>query len=126
MKSSDSGFVFHTTRSRGHPNSAPLTFTKKKSDYSEAEVGSSAPKFMGISLKRKKNNSLKAQIGTIPESPSGNTAMQDSLETTTPTTEVFRELRLSPGHRDMTPVPKLPPKLGTYPFDPYDSTLLEK
>ncbi|KAJ4478339.1 hypothetical protein J3R30DRAFT_3703076 [Lentinula aciculospora] len=123
MKSSDPGFVFPTARSRAHPNIRPRKFKKKKtSDLFDNEVDNSAQKFMGISLNRKKNSS-KTQFPAIPESPqSSDVVAKDDPATPTPTAPEFREVQLSTHSNE--PSVRIPSKLGVYPLDPYESTLL--
>ncbi|KAJ4475791.1 hypothetical protein J3R30DRAFT_3684216 [Lentinula aciculospora] len=125
MKSSDPGFVFPTARSRAHPNIRPRKFKKKKtSDLLDNEVDNSAQKFMGISLNRKKKNSSKTQFPAIPEFPQSSDALaKDDPTTPTPTAPDLGEVELPA--RSNEPSVRNPSKLGLYPLDPYESTLLD-
>ncbi|KAJ4497763.1 hypothetical protein C8R41DRAFT_917148 [Lentinula lateritia] len=127
MKSSDPGFVFPTTRSRAHPNVGPRKFRKKKVlDQYENEGDKTAQKFMGISLNRKKKSSSRNQFPAIPEIPQSNDTMSESHvdpDTPTPTAAEFGEVYTA-AHSSEAAV-RIPSKLGTYPLDPYDSTLLD-
>lgn len=120
IKRSDPGFVFPTTRSRAHPSVAPRN-SKKKLEHTSAEV---TKKFMGISLNRKKKDSLNSQSPTITESLSPIVQENSYLEPATPTDDVFEEPSPTK-QRDIALIPKIPPRL-TYPFDPYESALLER
>ncbi|KIK67923.1 hypothetical protein GYMLUDRAFT_799766 [Collybiopsis luxurians FD-317 M1] len=117
-KSSNSDFVFPTTRSRAHPNAVPRKFRKKK-DSPLDEVENGPTKFMGLSLNRKKRNSPNLQFPAVPEIPPSR-----HLETPTPTTAQF-EGEYTYVQNEPAPVLRLPPKLGTYPLDPYNSAILE-
>ncbi|KAJ3892097.1 hypothetical protein GG344DRAFT_46024 [Lentinula edodes] len=125
MKSSDPGFVFPTTRSRAHPNVGPRKFRKKKVlDQYENEGDKAAQKFMGISLNRKKKSSSRNQFPAIPEIPQSNdTISHVDPDTPTPTAAEFGEVYTA-AHSSEAAV-RIPSKLGTYPLDPYDSTLLD-
>ncbi|KAF8826936.1 hypothetical protein F5879DRAFT_489106 [Lentinula edodes] len=125
MKSSDPGFVFPTTRSRAHPNVGPRKFRKKKVlDQYENEGDKAAQKFMGISLNRKKKSSSRNQFPAIPEIPQSNdTISHVDPDTPTPTAAEFGEVYTA-AHSGEAAV-RIPSKLGTYPLDPYDSTLLD-
>ncbi|KAJ3987464.1 hypothetical protein F5890DRAFT_1551382 [Lentinula detonsa] len=126
MKSSDPGFIFPTARSRAHPNVGPRKFKRKKNlEGLDNEVDKSAQKFMGISLNRKKKGSSKTQFPAIPESSKFNESVgQETPDTPTPTAAEFGEL-YSPAHSNPEPSVRIPSKLGIYPLDPYDSTLLD-
>ncbi|KAJ4491893.1 hypothetical protein C8J55DRAFT_556181 [Lentinula edodes] len=125
MKSSDPGFVFPTTRSRAHPNVGPRKFRKKKVlDQYENEGDKTAQKFMGISLNRKKKSGSRNQFPAIPEIPQSNdTISHVDPDTPTPTAAEFGEVYTA-AHSSEAAV-RIPSKLGTYPLDPYDSTLLD-
>ncbi|KAJ3865376.1 hypothetical protein EV359DRAFT_80548 [Lentinula novae-zelandiae] len=125
MKSSDPGFVFPTTRSRAHPNVGPRKFRQKKVlDQYESEGDKTAQKFMGISLNRKKKSSSRNQFPAIPEIPQSNDTMSHvDPDTPTPTAAEFGEVYTA-AHSSEAAV-RIPSKLGTYPLDPYDSTLLD-
>jgi SAM-dependent methyltransferase len=107
-------FVFPTTRSRAHPNSTPRNFRKKKDD--SAEGNRNAKEFMGVPFKFRK----KKTNAHFPQAPSDDVAAPSPIAV-----ESEYIPAPAPAQNIEAPASLLPPKIGAYPLDPYDSALLE-
>ncbi|KAF5390625.1 hypothetical protein D9757_002612 [Collybiopsis confluens] len=103
--SSNSDFVFPTSRSRAHPRK----FKKKKDNQLDEEINVISTKFMGISINRRKKNGPNKQFSAVPDSSPPAAAIPPDLAT--PVSSSF-EQRLEP----MQNASQVPLRLGFTPL----------
>ncbi|KAF7296437.1 Methyltransf-25 domain-containing protein [Mycena chlorophos] len=130
----DSTFYFPVARTRAHPKAPGLPFGKGKrketmTDLEDSSKYSSG--FLGFGLKSKKATPS-LYIPATPTLPSGLLLSAETRQSQTPTpttpgsgvSDTVDDL----DSRNASPVPREPQftnKIGTYPLDSYDTTLME-
>ena len=113
------GFVFPSSRSRAHPDPSKKMKSPKASPPTDVSP-TSPSRFMGITIKRKKkSNGIAPTIREEPTEPS-----PSHYPDPDPTYLDELQSRLGSDENRTTAVQRST-KVGTYPLDPYDSTLLE-